>query len=259
MKKRLQYFCKSFRINFDELEIYDKDFIFGVLGVLVEYLSGLLMMFFIYDFVEDINGWSLDQVLFFYGLNLVGYSLWSCFFINTITLPYYIQRGEFDRFLVRPESPLFQIMMDSFDDDSWGELVTGLIILCYSWIRLRIPPIYFLALPIIVVSGCLIYLGISIILSTFSFFTIAQADVANITMEVKEFAKYPLTIYPKVLQIIFTVVFPIGIVAFIPGMVLFRQIPWQLLLVIPLVAVVFFILSTRVWYLGLKHYGGTGT
>ena len=131
MKKRLLYFCKSFKINFDELEIQDKDFIFGVLGVLVEYLSGLLMMFFIYDFVEDINGWSLDQVLFFYGLNLVGYSLWSCFFINTITLPYYIQRGEFDRFLVRPESPLLFLVLFLFKS-SIGLLRLSFFMFCFK-------------------------------------------------------------------------------------------------------------------------------
>jgi ABC-2 type transport system permease protein len=258
-KKYIDLIFCYIKINFAAMEVYDKDFIFGIIAMLVNYAAGILSLFFIFEFVHEINGWTLQQVLFLYGLNLTGYSLWSCFFINTITLPYYIRNGEFDKFLLRPVEPIFQIMMDGFDDDSWGELIVGVIVFAYSWISLKIPAIYALFIPVVAVSGCLVYAGMSIALSTVSFFTIAQADVANLTNQIKELAQYPISIYPKVIRIIFTFLCPVAFIAFIPSLVVFRMVTVWAIIAIPLVSLIFFLLSIRIWMIGVKHYGGTGT
>ncbi len=227
--------------------------------MLINYAAGILSLFFIFEFVHEINGWMLQQVLFLYGLNLTDYSLWSCFFINTITLPYYIRNGEFDKFRLRPVEPIFQIMMDGFDDDSWGELIVGVIVLTYSWISLKIPAVYALFFPVVAVSGCLVYAGMSIALSTVSFFTIAQADVANLTNQIKELAQYPISIYPKVIRIIFTFLCPVAFIAFIPSLIVFRMVSVWVIIAVPLVSLIFFLLSIKIWMIGVKHYGGTGT
>ena len=36
------------------------------------------------------------------------------------------RNGNFDRFLVKPLHPLFQIFMEGFDDDAWGDLIVGI-------------------------------------------------------------------------------------------------------------------------------------
>lgn len=266
MKKflgKLKYYGKLcltfFKLNYKELEISSMDFLFGIVAKLLSYLAELLALFFIFELVPEINGWDKYQVFFVFGLNLVGFSLWSCFFINTITLPYYIERGEFDRFLVRPISPLLQIMLDGFDDDSWGELATGLVVLGYAWSKLglgvKVLPIIFIA----AFSGCFIYAGISILLGTVSFFTVAQADVADFTMQIKEIAKYPITIYPKVMQFIFTYIFPVAFVAFLPMRMIIGQINIYFIVLLPVVAGIFFLIAKSIWMRGLRHYGSTGT
>ena len=258
-KRKLKLYRQYFRMNLDELEVYDKDFIFGVVSMFISYAAGILSLFFIFDFVHEINGWTLKQILFMYGLNLIGYSLWSCFFINTISLPYYIRRGEFDRFLLRPIEPIFQIMMDGFDEDSWGELIIGLAVFTYAWIQLEISVWYVFLIPIIALSSCFIYAGTSIVLSTVSFFTVSQADVANFTFEIRELAQYPITIYPKIFQIIFTFIFPVAFVAFFPSAALFDKIPIWLIALVPIVAFGYYKLSKLIWNIGVKHYCGTGT
>lgn len=248
-----------FKKNFDELEVYSKDFLFGIISKLITYFAEIFALFYIFDFVENINGWTLEQVLFMYSLNQIGFSLWACFFINTITLPYYIQDGTLDRFLLRPMSPIFQIMMDGFDDDSWGDLLMGLILLIYAWFSLKINFWYILLMPIICISACMIYASISLSLSTVSFFTIAPADVANFVNEIQEFAKYPTSIYPKVIRIIFTVIFPVVFVAFVPSLVLFNKVNVVWIVLLPIISFTFYKLSKHIWYWGLTHYAGTGT
>lgn len=248
-----------FKMNFDKLEIYDKDFIYGIVAMIFKYTAGIVTLFFIFDIVYDINGWSLYQILFMYGLNLVGFSLWSCFFINTITLPYYIRDGEFERFLLRPVDPIFQIMMDGFDEDSWGELIVGIVILGFAWHRLGVPVWYLLFVPLIALSACFIYAGMSIILSTVSFYTVAQADVANLTFDVKELAQYPITIYPRAFQFIFTFLCPVAFVAFVPSLTFFGDIPIWIVFILPVISLIYYHSAKKIWHYGLRCYSGVGT
>lgn len=248
-----------YKRNIDALEIYSKDFIIGILSNFILCAAEILMLVFVFDFVNTIDGWTLPQMLLLYSINQIGASLWACFCINTITLPYYIQNGEFDRFLLRPVSPLFQIMMDGFDDDSWGDLLIGILLLGYSWIKLSLPAARLLLLPVFCISAAVIYASITILLSTISFFTIAHTDAANLVNEFQTFAQYPLSIYPKVICVVFTFVFPISFVSFFPSMIILQKYSIFLSMLFPIVAFIFLKVSSKVWYWGLKHYVGTGT
>lgn len=259
LENNVKMYIFFFALNYKELEVDSLDFLFGIAAKLLSYAAEILSLLFIFELVPEINGWDKYQVFFVYGLNLVGFSLWSSFFINTITLPYYIRRGEFDRFLVRPVSPLTQIMLDGFDDDSFGEFATGIVILIYSWVKLKISPWYLPVALIAAVSGCFIYAGISILLSSFSFFTVGNADVANFTMQIKDIAKYPMTIYPKVLQFVFTFIFPVAFVAFLPMRMIMGDIRVFLIMLVPLVSGAFYWFSKKIWMLSLRHYGSSGS
>ncbi|MCL1936244.1 MAG: ABC-2 family transporter protein [Defluviitaleaceae bacterium] len=259
MKQKILLFKYFFKMNFKALEIYDKDFIIGVITMVIKYVVSITALIFIFDFIQDINGWDLDGLLLIYGLNLIGFSLWSSLFINTISLPYYIRDGEFDRFLLRPIHPLFQIMMDGFDEDSWGELIVGIIILIIAWTRLDITWSYLIFVPFIAVAGCLIYAGISILLSTVSFFTITQSDVANLTFEIKELARYPFTIYPKTISIFFTFIVPIALVSFTPASIILGMYSPLVFLLFPIIGYLFYRFSKFVWGFGVRYYGSTGT
>lgn len=259
--KRAWVLLKNYyKINLKQIAIYDKDFYFGIIAMIIEYAAGLLMLFFIFEVVEEINGWTFDEMLFLYSFNLIGFSLWSCFFINTITLPYYIKDGSFDRFLLRPLSPVFQIMMDGFDEDSWGELLTGVIIFIYACSKLNINIYILFITPIFFVSACFIYAGISLMFSTLSFLTVAKADFANLTMEFKEFARYPLTIYKKGLQIVFITVIPIGFAAYFPSKIFIDGLEYSyFIILIPLISFAYYKLCNIIWNIGLRKYSSTGS
>lgn len=261
-KKKFKYVKMCFFINIKSLEIYGGDFIFGIISAFINCFANLSVLIFIYNLIPQIAGWPLDKILFIYGLNTIACSIWKFLFINTISLPYYLRDGEFDGFLVRPISPLFQIMMDGFDEDAGGELVLGNCILIYAWIKLKIPVLYIIGVPVFAISSALIYASISIILSTLSFYTISQADFANLTMDLQAFANYPITIYTKFMQILFSSVLPIGFIAFYPSIFFIATHPykWLLLFIIPIISVAFYQFSKYVWTrFGLKHYESTGT
>ena len=140
---------------------------------------------------------------------------------------------------------VYGLNLDGFDDDSFGELAPGIVILRYSWVNLTISPWDLPVALIAAVSGCFIYAGISILLSSFSFFTVGNADVANFTMQIKDIAKYPMTIHPKVLQFVFTFIFPGAFVAFLPMRMLMGDIGVFLIMLVPLVSGAFYWFSKK--------------
>ena len=74
-------------------------------------------------------------------------------------------------------------------------------------------------------------------------------------------SQYPMSIYPRSFQWIFTFIIPLACVAYFPIAVLLRHssVPLALGLIAPLAGVLFLILACRLWRLGVKHYCSTGS
>lgn len=241
--------------------IYDVDFIIGVIAMLIKTVINFSMLLILFTIITNIEGWTFEEMLFIYGFSTTAFAIWHCFFIETITIPYYIKTGEFDRFLMKPYNPLFLIMIEGFDEDGWGELFFGIIISIISIIKLKVFNPLLLFLPILWIIASLVYAGISILLSTISFFTIDNLDITDVTMQLNDFSKYPLSIYNISLKFIFTFIIPIGFTAYYPSLVIIEgPTKDNILLVIGtiLFGIGFFILSCCIWMRCLKRYTSSG-
>jgi len=241
--------------------IYDVDFIIGVIAMLIKTVINFSMLLILFTIITNIEGWTFEEMLFIYGFSTTAFAIWHCFFIETITIPYYIKTGEFDRFLMKPYNPLFLIMIEGFDEDGWGELFFGIIISIISIIKLKVFNPLLLFLPILWIIASLVYAGISILLSTISFFTIDNLDITDVTMQLNDFSKYPLSIYSISLKFIFTFIIPIGFTAYYPSLIIIEgPTKDNILLVIGtiLFGIGFFILSCCIWMRCLKRYTSSG-
>ncbi|SES67324.1 ABC transporter permease [Anaerobranca gottschalkii] len=264
MKNILTYYklyIDYFKINLKSVMVYDYDFLIGVISLIIKNIMNFIIIIFIFNLLDNIDGWTFDQILFLYGFNTVSYSLWHCFFVNTISLSYYIKTGIFDRFLLRPVQPIFQIMTDNFDEDGWGQLIFGLVLLVIAIFRLRLFSIYLLLLPILLVSASLIYASISLLGSITIFYTLENTDFSDLVMELQDFGKYPLSIYSGFLRIILTVVIPLGFAAYYPSLFYITnyQASIGVALITPIVSIIFFYVTCCIWNKSLKAYTSTGS
>ena len=142
----------------------------------------------------------------------------ALFFINVISCRY-IRTGEFDRFLLRPVNLLFQITIDSLDEDGWGELLLGLVLVLAAYSRLGLP---LWKLPLLVplaLSGCAVLVAISLLLSAVSFISIGGVPVMELMVKMFEFTKYPVNIFSQSLKVILTCVLPLGFATYYPSLV----------------------------------------
>lgn len=261
LKYYIELYIAYFKVNMKSVMIYDIDYLIGIVAMIIKNIVNFGLILLLFHLIENIEGWTFNEMLFLYGYSTTAFAIWHCFFINVITIPYYIQIGTFDRFLLKPVNPIFQIMMDGFDEDGWGELIFGIIVLMIAIIRLDIWSYKLMFLPILLFSSCFIYAGLSLIASTVSFFTIGSVDLTNLAMECQEFTKYPISIYNFSFRILFTCIIPVGFAAFYPSLYYMSKYmqgaKW--LIITPLVTFGFFVLSCKLWNKALQKYSSSGS
>ncbi|MEA4883716.1 MAG: ABC-2 family transporter protein [Clostridia bacterium] len=255
-------FAAYLRIGFRSIAYNTGDFSVGIVTIVFENALSLVLLSFVYMRVDRVAGWPIHDLLFLYAFNSLGVSLWSFFFINTITLPYYLRNGEFDRFLVRPLAPLAQILLDGLDEDSIGDIVVSVALLSITVPHTSISKSRLVLIAPLLICSCLIYAGMSILLSSLNFAFQSNANYANITMRLSSYGNYPLRIFPVGLRVVFTAVFPIGLASSVPFHILNlvsmkTAILWTAGLLA--IAVAYFFMTMAIWNRLLRRYASVGS
>jgi ABC-2 type transport system permease protein len=73
------------------------------------------------------------------------------------------------------------------------------------------------------------------------------------------FAQYPLTIYPKFINLVLTWLIPYAFASFVPATYLLGRDTSVVAWLGPLVAAGLLFIGYQFWRLGLRHYAGTGS
>lgn len=241
---------------------YRANFIIGAASTIFLQASSILAIWVVMQKVPTLNGWNYDEILLVYGLITLAKSINHMFADNLWTLGrVYIRSGGFDRFLVRPINPLFHLLADRFCQDGVGNFLVGVALVVKASIALHIAwtPLKALVLAIGVVSGGFIFIALNLLTCVASFWIVDSVPVTRLVFDNHLFAQYPLTIYPKAINILLTWVIPYGLASFYPASYLLgRDLGWVAWLS-PLAAAFLLFLAYRFWEFGLKHYSGTGT
>lgn len=258
----IQLFFKFLTLNLKGLKSYGNDFYIGVATMMLKNVASLVTLFFLYNLVPQIDGWSMYELLYMYSLSTMGFAMWRCLFMNTLNISYYVRKGILDSMLIRPLNPLFQIFMEGFDDDAWGDLIIGIIINIICIITLDLSWLNLACALLISLFASLIFASISILGSIISLRTVGVSDFSDLPYLLYELIKYPITLYGTWMTAILTFVVPIAWVSFIPSKILIAGNQWEIIKMLgqtSISALVFFGLSCVLWQHYLKRYTSTGT
>ena len=248
--------------RFKILMEYRVNFFIGATSTIFLQAAGLLAIWVIMSQIPNLNGWTLDEILMIYGLLTLAKSINHMFADNLWTLGWgYLRPGGFDRFLVRPINPLFHLLADRFCHDGIGNFLVGAALVAISASHLGVvwTPSNLLYVTVAVISGGVIFIALNLITATSAFWIVESIPVTQIIFNTHEFARFPLTIYPRAIGIILTWLIPYGFASFYPASQILGRDVGALASLAPVVATVMAIISYRVWLFGLKHYGGTGS
>lgn len=224
----------------------------------------ILGLWILFDRFKMVKGWTLPEVGLIYGIIHMGFALAEAFSRGFDTFSQIVKQGDFDRLLLRPLSPLFQVAVREVHAMRIGRFLQGLIVLVWSSIHLSFSPVSmhaFIILFSILGTACLFY-GLFVIQAAISFWTVETLELMNIaTYGGVQTGQYPMSIYNKVFRLIFTLLIPISCVAYYPIATLLRHesLPLWLGAIFPAAGVIFLYFACQFWHFGVRHYRSTGS
>jgi ABC-2 type transport system permease protein len=86
-----------------------------------------------------------------------------------------------------------------------------------------------------------------------------SVPVTRVIFEIHEFAKYPLSMYPRAIGLLLTWLIPFGFASFYPASYLLGRDASALVWLGPAVSALLLVAGYRVWLFGLRHYASTGS
>jgi ABC-2 type transport system permease protein len=130
----------------------------------------------------------------------------------------YVRQGQLDLILIRPVNAQLFAALRWMEPAELGRVVTGLALAAAGAhaAHLSISPALLAEAAIWMATGCI---GFSLLwanLAYVAFWTDSADPINEVALQVREAGKYPLTYFPKSVQLILTTIAPAGLIAAVP-------------------------------------------
>ncbi|WP_437023214.1 ABC transporter permease [Streptomyces sp. enrichment culture] len=226
--------------------------------------AAILLMF---SRVDALGGWSLPEIAFLYGLSAVAFGLADLAIGSAERLGRRVRDGTLDTLLVRPAPVLAQLAADRFALRRVGRVTQGALVLGWALTAVEVDwtPGRLLLMPVMLVSGAVIFGAVFVAGAAFQFVAQDAAEVANaFTYGGTTLLQYPPTLFAQELVRGVTFVLPLAFVNWLPASYVLGQpyplrLPWWAAFVSPVAAGVCCALAGLAWRTGLRSYRSTGS
>lgn len=223
-------------------------------GAVVKVIVSLIFFKSLFLQVSEIGGWSYDQVLTLQGLYfLIDAIAWATYIRGFNRIHRLIETGDLDIFLTKPVNLRFFFIYRYIDIFfSLPQFFIGIGLIIYG-VGFNLHTLYLLpGFLILLLNSLVIHYSLIVILSTVNFFHIVP-QTYYLFAEVSKLGQYPLAIYRGAARIVLSVIIPLAFIYTIPAQFFFsRNLLFYFLS--PVVAIIFYFMSKKIWQFGIKRY-----
>jgi ABC-2 type transport system permease protein len=257
----LQFYWTLYTMAVKARVEYRVDFVVAIATALMTQLSGLSFYWVVFERVPSLGGWPPAAVMFLFAMTAMVLGLSELFLNGIWSLPAYIVSGDLDRLLLYPVSPLNFVLLARPELHSLGNLGSGALLIGLYCMDIPLPVWGWLLVPLWVLSGALIYNAALVLTGSLLFVMVGPwTQQFTFVHQLLHAARYPANIYPRLVQLLLLVVFPVALATFVPGQwLLSRCALWLAALLPPVVAAVATWVAHRTWEVGLRSYQSTGS
>lgn len=246
----------AYRVNF---------LLLGVLGVVYQG-SGLAFIWVLLSQVGTIGGWTFDELFFLYSMRMLAHAAWVVPFNQLDMLSHMVREGRLDVFLVRPVSPLLQVLTHRFQLNVLGDAVLAVVafVVALGVADIELTPLSAAYLVLAVLGGAMAEGAVVLAVASLNFRYLetegAQRLIDNVYLI---FGSYPLHVFGATLQWTLTWLVPVAFVAYLPAATLLGRpegpaLGGALAWAVPAVGAAWFALAHRVWGWQLNRYQSAG-
>jgi ABC-2 type transport system permease protein len=241
---------------------YRVDFFISSIGIIILNSTGLLSIWVIFQTIPSIEGWNFHELLFLYAFALLSITPLQLFFDNIWELRNYLQEGSFIKYYYKPLNILFYFISERLDIKGFANLVLGIVLLVIASSKLGLQWTFLSILGLIALLICasLVMISLMLIAASTAFWIINSFSILNFFFKLKDFTRYPITIFNGFFKFFFTFIIPIAFVAYYPVQTILKPDSSSLYIYLsPFIGILFFILAYNVWKRGVRKYDGTGS
>ncbi|MDQ0173390.1 ABC transporter permease [Paenibacillus tundrae] len=260
MKHYIWLYLRMLAVNIKSQLSFKADFWIMFLSGSLSQILNIIFIFVLFNRIPTLAGWDMWEIAFMLSLFYITEGLASIFFEGTWSLPSIVNRGEFDRLLLRPIPTVIQIFTLGFGPQGVGNVLLGLTILVYSFkeTAMELTPSNIVLLSFSILFGVIIRVAINLITSITSFWTKNGNPIMMASNSILEFSKYPISIYILPIKILLLLI-PYSYITFIPAALFFEKEFWKYLFYLfPVVTVYIILVAKLVLKLALNKYESFG-
>jgi ABC-2 type transport system permease protein len=263
LNKYLRFYWLYFVQYWKSRLVYKIDFLLGATSQSISMLVSLAFLTLVFTNITNLQGWSFNEMLFLAGFGGTVLFTQNMFLFNVTRLgDDYILSGDFDRFLLRPLNPLFQVYADDVHDNNLPKIIANIALMAYSAVQigLNLNLLEMVYAAASMASGILIIASIYLAFSTTAFWTGTSRSAVWLFFRVSNFRKYPFEIFTVAIQAVLVTLIPIAFASYFPASFLLGKEGFQAWkLAAPLAGPFFFMAAYRFWKYGLSKYSSTGS
>ena len=257
------YFANMSRSLISRLE-YKADLLIGIFGFLIENVAGLATIYFVVRNIPSLSGWNMYQLGFLYGFTMMPIAVDHLLTDELWRVAYFrVKKGDLDRYFLRPAPILFQVIAETFQPEAFGELIVGLAMILFCGGKCNIEWNFGMVVMLFVATfiGAFVVTGIKILTASPAFIIKQSGFIMQIMYNFRDYARYPIGIYPKVMRLLMLFIFPFGLIISVPVETLMfgKYNPWMISAAIIAMAIIFMTVSSLVWNFCVKRYESTGS
>ena len=252
------------KMNIKRWMEYRMDFFIGITAMFLTNVISIVFFWVIFQHISILNGWTFEQLLFLVGLSYLSFGVWHTFLTGASPhrIERYITNGDFDRILLKPMNPLLLLIMSDVDDDGFGDIIAGVLVLGYAsnalsivWTLQKI-----ILLILSVIGGVLIIFSVVLLLTTATFWIVRSGMLSQIFWSLMRFTELPLDIYNPFIMFILTFVLPFGFINYYPAQTFLGKGLWAYTAYLtPVIGLITFAIAYSIWKFGIKNYTSTGS
>lgn len=262
MSRYLRLYLYFLQFSFSKAMEFRLDFSFRIVMDCMYYAVNILFFKVIYLHTPVLAGWNADQIMVFVATYLVIDAIvMTVFSSNMWWLPFYINRGDLDFYLIRPVNPLFILSLREFSANSFLNLVIALGFLIYT--LMSYPATFglgdLLLYVFLILNGVLLVYIIQMIMIIPVFWTHSSRGFMDLFYSMSLAMERPHRIYKGWLRVAFTTILPFSLIASFPAQIFLEGAKMETLLHLGAVTAAFWFIMTGLWKWGLRSYSSASS
>ena len=262
IKKGLKLYVMYISVILRSAMQYKLSFLLMIIGRFLVAFNGFLAVYFLFSSFSGIKGYSYGDVMLCFSVIQMSFSLAECVASGSSTFATIVIRGDFDRILLRPRSPILQVLGTKFEIGRIGPMISALIMLIVGILNSQLNWTGFkvFTLFLMVIGGTVLFAGLFMIGATICFFSLEDTRCMNLlTYGGKEHGKYPFDVYGKGIMRLCTYVIPYTLIQYYPlQYILGISTRWYYAFY-PFGVGIFIMACYAFWCFGMKHYKSSGS